>query len=171
VVAAGDRTIAISSNHAAGKRAPSQALGPRLAVADATTRSGYHARRKTTRINSRNAPAASGGYSQALEVEGAQRLLFISGQIPEAVDGNVPDDFAAQAKLVWANVLAQLDAANMAVDNLVKVTTFLSSRQHALANSEARRQALGAHAPALTVIIAGIYDERWLLEVEAVAAA
>jgi 2-iminobutanoate/2-iminopropanoate deaminase len=29
---------------------------------------------------------------------------------------------------------------------------------------------LGSHSPALTVIIAGIFDEQWLLEIEAVAA-
>jgi hypothetical protein len=29
---------------------------------------------------------------------------------------------------------------------------------------------LGQHAPALTVLIAGIFDEAWLLEIEAIAA-
>jgi enamine deaminase RidA (YjgF/YER057c/UK114 family) len=29
---------------------------------------------------------------------------------------------------------------------------------------------LGGHAPALTVIIAGIYETEWLLEIEAIAA-
>lgn len=29
---------------------------------------------------------------------------------------------------------------------------------------------LGGHGPALTVIITGIYDEAWLLEIEAIAA-
>ncbi len=29
---------------------------------------------------------------------------------------------------------------------------------------------LGTHSPALTVIITGIFDEKWLLEIEAVAA-
>ncbi len=29
----------------------------------------------------------------------------------------------------------------------------------------------GAHRPALTIIITGIYDESWLLEIDAVAAA
>jgi hypothetical protein len=37
-------------------------------------------------------------------------------------------------------------------------------------NREIRQEGLGAHSPALTVIIAGIFDEQWLLEIEAVAA-
>jgi 2-iminobutanoate/2-iminopropanoate deaminase len=104
-------------------------------------------------------------------VQGAHRLLFISGQIPESRTGQTPTDFVAQAKLVWSNVMAQLEAANMSVNNLVKVTTFLSSREFAVANREVRQDFLGAHMPALTVIISGIFDEQWLLEIEAVAAA
>jgi 2-iminobutanoate/2-iminopropanoate deaminase len=126
---------------------------------------------KSRPINSPRAPAAAGGYAQALEAEGVQCLLFVSGQIPETVEGDVPEGFKAQAKLAWANVLAQLEAAGMSVRNLVKVTTFLSSREHAIANREARQEALGTHAPALTVVIAGIFDEKWLLEIEAIAAA
>lgn len=122
-------------------------------------------------VNSNQAPKPSGGYSQALDVQGATRWLVISGQIPVDRAGVVPANFAEQADLVWANLLAQLDAAGMGVANLVKVTTFLSSRQYAEESGAARRRALGSHAPALTVIIAGIYDEAWLLEVEAVAAA
>ena len=59
----------------------------------------------------------------------------------------------------------------MTLDNLVKVTTFLSDRQYATQNGEVRRAVLAGRAPALTVIITGIYDKTWLLEIEAVALA
>jgi len=126
---------------------------------------------KIALVNAASAPQAAGGYSQAVEVSGAQRLLLISGQIPEHPTGVVPEGFPAQARLVWRNVLAQLSAAEMTVANLIKVTIFLSSRDFAAANREARQEFLGTHSPALTVIITGIFDERWLLEIEAVAAA
>jgi hypothetical protein len=61
--------------------------------------------------------------------------------------------------------------ADMTIGNLVKVTIFLSDRKYALENRQARQEALGDHAPALTVIIAGIFDEAWLLETEAIAEA
>ena len=121
-------------------------------------------------INAESAPVASGGYCQALDVQGVNRFVFISGQIPESKEGVVPEGFAAQAKIVWTNILSQLHAAGMSASNLVKVTTFLSSREYASTNGQARREALGSHTPALTVIITGIYDERWLLEIEAIAA-
>lgn len=122
-------------------------------------------------VNAASAPQPAGGYAQALEVVDANRLLFVSGQVPETPAGVVPPDFDAQARLVWSNVRAQLEAAGMTMANLVKVTTFLSSREYAAANREVRNEVLGAHSPALTVVVAGIFDEKWLLEIEAVAAA
>jgi 2-iminobutanoate/2-iminopropanoate deaminase len=125
---------------------------------------------KINAINAESAPQAAGGYSQAVALSDSERLLFISGQIPETPAGSVPNDFSSQARLVWHNVLAQLDTAGMTVGNLIKVTIFLSSRDFAMSNREIRREILGTHSPALTVIITGIFDEKWLLEIEAVAA-
>jgi 2-iminobutanoate/2-iminopropanoate deaminase len=110
-------------------------------------------------------------YCQAHEVSGHARLLFISGQVPADADGQVPADFKAQCRLAWANVQAQLKAADMTLDDLVKVTVFLADRRHRQANYEVRHEILGARSPALTIIITGIYDKAWLLEIEAVAAA
>jgi 2-iminobutanoate/2-iminopropanoate deaminase len=110
-------------------------------------------------------------YAQAHEVTNASRLLFISGQVPVGNDDYVPPDFKSQCRLAWANVEAQLKAAGMTLDNLVKVTTFLSDRRYRQENYEVRMEVLGERSPALTVIITGIYDEAWLLEIEAIAAA
>ncbi|HEV2678344.1 MAG TPA: RidA family protein [Aliidongia sp.] len=122
-------------------------------------------------INAPDGPAAAGGYSQAVAVAGASRLLFISGQIPVGADGVLPRTFADQCRMAWTNIEAQLRAADMTLDNLVKVTTFLSDRKYALENREVRADVLGALAPALTVVITGIFDEAWLVEIEAIAAA
>ena len=122
-------------------------------------------------INSKDAPGASGGYAQAVETNGAQRVVYISGQIPVSTDGTVPEAFREQAILAWRNVEAQLRAADMGLKNIVKHTTFLSDRRYRQINSEVRQEVLGDHEAALTVIITGIYDEAWLLEIEVVAAA
>ncbi|MCW6009320.1 RidA family protein [Micromonospora sp. CPCC 205371] len=110
-------------------------------------------------------------YAQGALVTGAERILFISGQVPEAPDGTVPDGFEAQCHLAWRNVLAVLTDAGMTERDLAKVTIFLSDREHREANARIRHEVLGDHSPALTIIIAGIYDEAWLLEIEAVAVA
>ena len=109
-------------------------------------------------------------YCQAHEVIDARRLLFVSGQVPADKDGHVPRDFKAQARLAWSNVGERLASAGMTLDDLVKVTIFLSDRRYRADNAAVRKEVLGDRAPALTIIIAGIYDEAWLLEIEAVAA-
>ena len=126
---------------------------------------------KTSIINASDAPAAQGGYSQAVAVEGASRLLFVSGQIPVDRDGHIPDGYTAQCRLAWSNVEAQLAAAGMTLDNLVKVTTFMADRRYGMENRAVRQAVLGARAPATTVVVAGIFDEAWLVEIEAIAAA
>ncbi|MCR5876411.1 RidA family protein [Phenylobacterium sp. J426] len=109
------------------------------------------------------------GYAQAWLIEGASRLLFVSGQTPTDKDGRAPDSFAAQARLAWANVRAQLHAAGMDFANLAKVTIYLSDRAHRAENTRIRAEVLGAATPAITVIIAHIFDEAWLVEIEAIA--
>ncbi len=121
-------------------------------------------------VNAPDAPPAP-TYHQAMEVENASRILFVSGQIPAAVDGSVPESFEEQSRLAWRNVVAQLRSAGMTLDNLVKVTIFLSDRKYITDYRRTRDEALGGRKVALTTIITGIFDEKWLLEIEAVAAA
>lgn len=103
-------------------------------------------------------------------MEGARELLFVSGQIPVDAGGTVPAAFAEQCRLVWRNVKAQLRAGGMGLADIVKVTTFLSDRAYARENSAIRQEVLAGLTPALTIIIAGIYDPAWLLEIEVIAA-
>ena len=76
-------------------------------------------------IHSDNAPAAIGTYSQAIQ---SGKLVFMSGQIPlvpatmEIVDG----DFAARARQVFENLKAVAEAAGGTLDQIVKVTIFLT---------------------------------------------
>jgi enamine deaminase RidA (YjgF/YER057c/UK114 family) len=125
---------------------------------------------KVAHFNADAAPQPAGGYTQVTSVSNATRLVFVSGQIPLNEQGEVPRTFHEQGRQVWRNLIAQLGAADMTVADLVKLTTFLSSRDYALANREIRQEFLGTHKCASTVIIAGIFDERWLLEIEAIAA-
>jgi 2-iminobutanoate/2-iminopropanoate deaminase len=126
---------------------------------------------KRTVINAPDAPQPAGGYAQAIELAGATRTLYVSGQIPTALDGSVPERFEDQARLVWSNVIAQLRAADMTLENLVKVTIFLSDRKYIDDYRRVRNEVLQGHLIGLTTIITGIFDERWLLEIEAIAAA
>ena len=115
---------------------------------------------QTREINAATVPAPTTGYAQAVELQAHTRMLFVSGQTPVALDGSVPEGFEAQ-----------LEAAGMSLDNLLFHRTFLADRSYAMANRAVRNALLGDRKPALTVVIAGIFDEAWLVEIEAVAAA
>jgi enamine deaminase RidA (YjgF/YER057c/UK114 family) len=122
-------------------------------------------------INAADAPQPLGGYSQAVELTDAKRIVFVSGQIPVTADGKLPTGFEAQARLAWGNFIAQLHAADMTLDNLIKVTIFLSDRKYIPEYRRVRQEVLAGRAIGLTTIITGIFDEQWLLEIEGVAAA
>jgi enamine deaminase RidA (YjgF/YER057c/UK114 family) len=111
-----------------------------------------------------------GSYAHGVEIHGGARLLCISGQIPEKLDGTVPADFEGQCRAVWANILAVLASAEMTVANLVKVTTYLTRQDQADANGRIRREVLGSVRPALTVVVVQTLESQWLLEIDAVAA-
>jgi 2-iminobutanoate/2-iminopropanoate deaminase len=127
----------------------------------------------TVSIAAKDAPTVPSlpTYAQCIEVSGASRLVFVSGQVPVREDGTVPASFEDQARVVWDNVRRQLAAADMTFDNLVKVTIFLSDRKYTADYRRTRDEALGGRRIGLTTIITGIFDEGWLLEIEAVAAA
>ncbi|HEY4062518.1 MAG TPA: RidA family protein [Puia sp.] len=76
-------------------------------------------------LNTPNAPAPIGPYSQAVEAGG---LLFISGQVPiNPATGNVESgDIIAETHLVMHNLRAILTEAKIGFDQVVKTTILLS---------------------------------------------
>ncbi|HSG58450.1 MAG TPA: RidA family protein [Woeseiaceae bacterium] len=77
------------------------------------------------RIHSDDAPAAIGTYSQAVR---SGDLVFLSGQIPldPATMGLVGGDFEARARQVFDNLRAVAEAAGGSLDQVVKLTVFLT---------------------------------------------
>jgi 2-iminobutanoate/2-iminopropanoate deaminase len=123
-----------------------------------------------TRHNPPSIHAPSSGYSMGLELGQHRRLLFISGQVPEKSDGNVPEGFEAQCEQAWRNVIEVLSSAELGVEHLVKINTFLTDKSQVVPNRAIRRKMLQGNEPASTVMIAETVDGKWLLEIEAIAA-
>ena len=121
------------------------------------------------RINAADGAAPIGAYAQALEVSGTTRRVYVSGQAPVTKDGELPDTFRGQAEVVWTNILAQLHVADMGAENIVKATTFLVDRKYRDENRDVRMDMLGGHTFALTVVLAGMFEDGWLLEIDAIA--
>ena len=122
-------------------------------------------------INAPDAPAPAGFYTQAVEITGATRTLYISGQVGIDSAGNIPDDLASQCRLVWANLEAQLRAAGMTLDNIVKVTTILPELSSLGESRKVRSAVLGERKPGSTLIVGGLANPAWKIEIEAIACA
>ena len=122
-------------------------------------------------LNAPDAPHPVAAYTQAIEVSGASRTLYISGQIGQRIDGTIPDDIVEQSRLAWQNLEAHVKAAGMTLDNLVKVTTILPNRGDVAAAREARGKVLGDRKPASTLIVADLANPAWKIEIEGVAVA
>jgi 2-iminobutanoate/2-iminopropanoate deaminase len=122
-------------------------------------------------INAPDAAPPAGAYTQAVEITGAARTLYLSGQIGADAKGNVPDDVAAQARLVWANLQAQLRAAGMTLDNVVKITTILTDLANRAETGRIRSEVLGDRRPASTLIVGGLANPAYKIEIEAIACA
>lgn len=113
-------------------------------------------------INPRGSAQPVGGYSHGVAT--GDELPFISGQTPEVPDGAVSAEPAEQLRQIWANVTAVLEAAGAGITDLVR-----ADRSHREVNSDVRREVLGAHKPALTVVICELFEPGWVAEIEAVA--
>ena len=114
---------------------------------------------------------ATSDYVHALEVRGAARLLFVAGTMgldPQGVPGAT---LAEQLDLVWSNIRAILASADMTVDNIVRLTSYLRDASYAEANAQARSAALGGRAVPTTAIVVQTLVSEWLVEIEVIAAA
>ena len=75
-------------------------------------------------IQTSNAPAAIGPYSQGMDIG---NLIFTSGQIPvNPTDSSIPEGIEAQAHRSCQNVGAVLQAAGSDFGKVIKTTCFLS---------------------------------------------
>jgi 2-iminobutanoate/2-iminopropanoate deaminase len=113
---------------------------------------------------------AVGDYVHALEVRGAARLLFVAGTMGLDANGTPGGTLDEQLELIWANLRRILASAEMTVDNIVRLTSYLRDASYAEANARARVRALNGRLIPTTAIVAATLESDWLVEIEIVAA-
>jgi 2-iminobutanoate/2-iminopropanoate deaminase len=109
-------------------------------------------------------------YVHAMEVRGAERLVFVAGTMGLDPAGRPGADLAEQLELVWSNISTILASAGMTVDNIVRLTSYLRDAGYADANGVARVRALGGRVVPTTAIVVQTLVSEWLVEIEVVAA-
>jgi len=119
-------------------------------------------------IQTANAPAALGPYSQAVESGGT---LYISGQIPldPATGKLVPGGISRQTEQVMKNIGAILKEAGYAYENVVKSTCLLSNMANFKAMNEIYASYYPSEQPARAAFAVKELPLGVLIEIETIA--
>ena len=119
-------------------------------------------------INTQNAPAAIGPYSQAIE---AGNMVFVSGQLPidPATGEFAPGGADAQIKQSLTNVSAILTQAGLSLKNVVKTTIFMADMADFAAVNEVYKTFFAEPFPARSAVAVKQLPKNALVEVEVIA--
>lgn len=120
------------------------------------------------RIQTSEAPAAIGPYSQAMVLDS---LVFTAGQIAldpgtmEVVEGDV----AAQTERVMENLSAILEEAGASLGSVLKTTVFLADMNDFAAMNEVYGRHFGDHRPARSTVEVSRLPKDVRVEIDAIA--
>jgi 2-iminobutanoate/2-iminopropanoate deaminase len=122
------------------------------------------------RIDTPNAPAAIGPYSQA--IDSGHGLVFVSGQLPiDPATGAFPEGgVKEQTRQSLTNARAILEAAGLSLANVVKTTVFLADMGDFAAMNEVYAEFFAEPFPARSAVAVKTLPKNALVEVECIAA-
>jgi reactive intermediate/imine deaminase len=118
-------------------------------------------------VSTNNAPQAIGSYSQAIR---AGNIVYLSGQIPLVPDTMeiVSNDFSEQLHQVFKNLQAVADAAGGSLDNIVKLTVYLTDLENFSLVNEIMSEYFQVPYPARAAIGVSQLPKNALVEIDAV---
>lgn len=119
-------------------------------------------------ICTKNAPAAVGPYSQAID---CGDFVFLSGQIPLVPETGLvaKGGLEAQAHQMFANIKAVLAEAGMSLSNVVKTTVFMTTLSQFAAFNAIYAEYFKAPYPARSCVEVSALPKGVLVECELIA--
>jgi len=118
-------------------------------------------------ISTKEAPAAIGPYSQAID---AGDTVFCSGQLGlDPASGKLMEGIEAQTRQSLANLGAVLKAAGLGPERIVKTTIFLVDMGDFAKVNEIYGAFFGSHRPARSTVAVAALPKGGLVEIEAMA--
>ena len=109
-------------------------------------------------------------YSHQVELDSKERLLVLSGQVGMKKDGSIPDDQISQLEVALNNIQLNLKAANMGINDIVKLTFYIVDQMDANERRAVISNYLGDHKPCMTLIfVASLASPQIRVEIEVMA--
>lgn len=104
------------------------------------------------------------GFSRAVRVG---EHVHVAGTGPVEPDGGCASDAKHQAQRCWAIIRAALDDAGASLDEVVRTRTYVTDPAVFDAVNGVHHAMVGHARPAATlVVVAGLADPRWVVEIE-----
>lgn len=104
------------------------------------------------------------GFSRAVRVG---EHVYVAGTGPVQADGGCASDAHGQAQRCWTIIRAALVEAGADLDEVVRTRTYVTDPAVFDAVNEVHHAMVGRARPASTlVVVAGLADPRWLVEIE-----
>ena len=117
-------------------------------------------------INTKNAPAAIGPYSQAILMG---NMLYASGQLGLDPTNFVPGGVTEQTEQVFKNIRAILEEAGLTIANVVKTTCFLADMSDFAAMNAVYEKQFTGDFPARSAVAVKTLPKNGLVEIEIIA--
>ncbi|MBL8088974.1 MAG: RidA family protein [Anaerolineales bacterium] len=109
---------------------------------------------------------SSGPYSPGIISGG---FLFIAGQVGRNAEGETGATIEEQTQYVLENIHNVLQAAGCDFKDVVKVTTYITKPEYLQAYNKIYMEYFPEPRPARATVIAGLVDDSFLIEIEAIA--
>ncbi|ANK85679.1 MULTISPECIES: RidA family protein [Rhizobium] len=112
-----------------------------------------------------------GNYNHGLLVPPGASLLVTSGQLGISLEEEVTEDVGAQAELCFEAIKAILGEAEMSFADVIRISGFVTKREHFADYMEVRdRYTLEPKPTSTLIVVAGFTRPEFLVEVEVTAA-
>jgi enamine deaminase RidA (YjgF/YER057c/UK114 family) len=116
--------------------------------------------------------AGKPSYSHVVTVSGAQKLVYVAGQLARDLDGNCvgKSDMRAQMEQTFKNLDACLKAAGATWADVVKTNTFVTDFDEFQKHGDVRMRYFGVASPTSTTVqISRLAGPDFMIEIELVA--
>jgi 2-iminobutanoate/2-iminopropanoate deaminase len=115
--------------------------------------------------------AHSSNAAHGVEIPSNARILFCNGQVGARLDGVVPEDTQEQIEVIFERIRLILAASNMAFEDVVKFTVYVTDKSILDDYFQVRGRIMGAHSPPATLLIVDRFPRPGVeVEIEAIAA-
>src|SRR5262245_18609377 len=115
--------------------------------------------------------AHSSDAAHGAEVPPNARFLFCNGQVGARLDGTVPEDPLEQIEVIFERIRIILAASNMAFEDVVKLTVYVTDKSILDDYFRIRGRLMGEHNPPATLLVVKTFSRSGVeVEIETIAA-